>query len=123
MIDIVDRTVTIANVDQRLKNGKDVFLVENATALRGIPTDPTIELHPSDGRQIVAVGIEEQVLEQILGRLLCRRLARTHHAINLDQRLETRCRRVDIQCVRDERPTIEVVDIQRADIIDSRSDQ
>ena len=72
-------------------------------AISGIAADAAIELHAANGRQVVAVGVEEQVLEQVLGRFLGRRLARTHHAVDLDQRLEARGRRIDIQRVGDER--------------------
>ena len=53
-------------------------------------TDAAVELHAADCRQVVALGIEEQVLEQVLGGILGRRLARTHHAIDFDQRLKAR---------------------------------
>ena len=77
-----------------------------------VAADAAVELHAADGRQVVALGVEEQVLEQVLGGFLGRRLARTHHAVDLDQRFEARRRRIDVQRVRDERTAIEIVHVQ-----------
>ena len=68
-----------------------------------LAADAAVELHAADGRQVVALGVEEQVGEQVLGRILGRRLAGTHHAVDLDQRLEARLGGIDAQRVRDVR--------------------
>ncbi|MGC4080830.1 MAG: hypothetical protein QM736_01595 [Vicinamibacterales bacterium] len=76
----------------------------------------TVELHAADGRQVVTLFVEEQVVEQVLGSVLGRRLAGAHHAVDLDQRFEARLGRVDPQRVRDVRATIEIVRVQRLDL-------
>ena len=97
--------------------------VQNAIALGRIAADAAIEFHTANARQIVAIRIEEQVLEQVLGGFLGRRLTRTHHAIDLDQRFEARCGRINFERVRDKRTSVEVVDVQGADMFDAGFDQ
>jgi hypothetical protein len=52
-----------------------------------LAADTAVELHAAHGREVVSLGVEEQVLEQVLGRIARGRLARAHHAVDLDQRL------------------------------------
>ena len=72
-------------------------VVQDARALVVLAADAAVELHATDAIEIVALGREEQVLEQVLRGFLGRRLARTHHAVDLDQRLERRLGRIDAQ--------------------------
>ncbi len=92
-------------------------------ALRHRAVHAAVELHAAHGRQVVALGVEEQVVEQVLGRVLGRRLARAHHPVDLDQRLEARRARVDAQRVRHVRAAVEVVDVERADLGHVRLDE
>ena len=46
-----------------------------------------VELQTTDSRQIVAVWVEEQVLEELLGGFDRRRITRTHALIDFDQGL------------------------------------
>ena len=84
--------------------------------LRELAVHAAVELHAAHGRQVVALAVEEQVVEQVLGRVLGRRLARAHHPVDLDQRLEAGRRRVDPERVRDVRAAVQVVDVERADL-------
>ena len=63
VIDIIDNTLTVTNVDQSLKDCNDIFFVERATASDLIATKTAIELHATHGREIIAISREEQVLE------------------------------------------------------------
>ena len=81
-----------------------------------LAADAAVELHPADARQVVALEGEEQVVEQVERGVLGRRLARTHHAVDLDQRFELRLARIDAQGVGDVRAAVEVVDPDRADL-------
>ena len=140
VVDVVDRAVAVADVDQRAQHVDDVgglaelldqalgevvaaalevqHVVEDAGALGFLAADAAVELHPAHGRQVVALGIEEQVLEQVLGRIARGRLARAHHAVDLDQRFHPVLGRVDAQRVGDERAAVEVVDVEHADLGD-----
>src|SRR5690606_12643666 len=86
VIDIIDHTPAVADIDQGLEHLDDVFLAQHAWTFDRFTTDAAVELHPANGRQIVTVAAEEQVVEQGLGGILGRRLARTHHAIDFHQR-------------------------------------
>ncbi len=119
MVDVVDGTTAVAQLHQHLQGIDDVRGIAEACAqvlgeligtateitaivdhtrtfLRVAPQTP-IELHPSHRREIIAIGGEEQVVEQILGGLLGRRLARAHHAIDLDLGIEFVGGRIDTQ--------------------------
>ena len=57
---------------------------------RRIEVEAHVHLHAADGRRVVALGIEEQRMEHRFRRLDGRRLARTHDAIDVEQRLLAR---------------------------------
>ena len=123
VIDVVHMAVAVADVDQGLHDLDDVFLAQDARARDFLAAHAAIELHAADGRQIVALAVEEQILEQVLGGILGRRFAGTHHAVDFDQRLEARLGRIDAQGVRDIRTAVQIVDVQGADFRDAALDQ
>ena len=111
-------------LDQRLgvlviALGQITVVVENAGTIVVLAADAPVEFHAADTIEIVALEGEEQVEEQVLRGLLGRRLARTHHAVDFDERLERRLGRVDAQCARYVRTTIQVVDPQRGNLLDA----
>ena len=62
-------------------------------------------------------------MEKVFRRILGRRLARAHHAIDFDQRLETISGRIDSQRVRNVGTAIEFVDPERFELFDTGLDQ
>ena len=122
VVDVIDDTLAVADVDQGLQDRDDVLAAQYAGTLDLGTTDTAVELHPADSRQVVALGSEEQVVEQRLGGVLGWRLARAHHAIDLDQRFELIGGRIDLQRVGNERTTIDVVGVQRLEAYDLRLD-
>ena len=68
MVDVVDLALAVAQVDQRLDHGEDVVLAQNAHGVRGVEVEAHVHLDAADGREVVALGIEEQRLEHRLGR-------------------------------------------------------
>ncbi len=120
MVDVIDHAVAVADIDQDLEHREDIFPVEHARSLRAAAPHPAVEFHAADARQVVALLGEEQVLEQVLRRLLGRRLARAHHAIDLDQRLQLGAGGVDTQRAGDVWPLIQVVDIQHLEGLGAR---
>ena len=52
-----------------------------------IELETRVHLHPPDRREVVTLIVEEQALEQVFRRLIGRRLTRTHHPIDIDQRI------------------------------------
>jgi hypothetical protein len=92
------------------------------SSLDSVP-EPVIELHAPDGREVVALGVEEQVVEQVLGGLLGGRLAGAHHTVDLHQGLELGGGGIDAQGVGDVGPAVEVVHVQGADLLDALLDE
>ncbi|MNM52042.1 hypothetical protein D3C81_631130 [compost metagenome] len=97
MVDIVHLVITVTDVDQALHDFDDVVFGQHANAGLVFTTQTAVELHPTHGRQVVTLGREEQVLEQLLGRFASGRLARTHHAVDLDQSFQAAGAGVDAQ--------------------------
>ena len=146
MVDVVDRAATVAQLDQHLERVDDVRavlavlveellgeiigaggeiapVIDDARPRLVGATEPAVELHATDRREIVAIGGEEQVVEQILGGLLGRRLAGAHHAIDLDLGVQIVGRRIDAQGLGDVRPLIEIVDEQGLQGLDALAEQ
>src|SRR5690606_8427269 len=123
VVDIVHHALAVTDINQGLENLDDVFLAQHARTFDLFTTDAAVELHTANGRQIVTIAAEEQVVEQGLGSILGRRLARTHHAIDFHQGLELAGGIVDAQGVGDERTTVDIVGVQRFDMIDLGLDQ
>src|SRR5690606_22067141 len=86
VVDVVDDALAVTDIDQGLEHGDDVFAAEYARPFDLFTADTAVEFHPANGRQVVTLGGEEQVVEQRFGGILGWRLARTHHSIDADQR-------------------------------------
>jgi hypothetical protein len=52
----------------------------------GVEVETHVHLHAAHGRQVVALGVEEQLVEQRARGLFGRRLARAHDAVDVHQR-------------------------------------
>ncbi|MND97655.1 hypothetical protein D3C80_899800 [compost metagenome] len=115
MVDVVDDALAVTDVDQGLEDVDDVFLAQHARTFDLGTTDTTVELHAANGGQVVTLGAEEQVVEQGLGGFLGRRLARAHHAVDLDQGFQLVAGGIDLQGVRNERTAVDVVGVQGLD--------
>src|SRR3954464_9426511 len=89
VVDVVDTVVRLAGVqpDDVLDGGDDVVLGQRQRALRHLDTELLVHLVAADLRQVVALGVEEEVLQEGLGRLTRRRLARTKLAVDVEQGL------------------------------------
>ena len=120
VVDVIDDAFTVTDVDQSLQNRDDVFFAQHARTFDLGTTDTTVELHPADRRQVIALRTEEQVVEQCLGSVLGWRLAWTHHAIDLDQRFQLVAGGVDLQGVGDERTAVDIVGVQSFDANNAR---
>ena len=115
VVDVIDDAFAVTDVDQGLQDRNDVFLAQHARTFDLGTTDTTVELHPADRRQVIALRAEEQVVEQGLGSVFGWRLAWTHHAIDLDQRFQLVAGGVDLQGVGDERTAVDIVGVQSLD--------
>ena len=123
MIDVVDLALAVAQIDQRADHRDDVFLAQDAHGVRRIEIEPHVHLDAADRGQVVALRIEEQRLEHILRRVDRRRLARAHDAIDVEQRIFARHVLVDRQRVADIGADIDVVDVEKRQLLVAQIDQ
>ena len=79
---------------------------------RRVEVEPHVHLDAADRGEVVALGIEEQRLEHVLRGVDRRRLARTHDAIDVEQRVLARHVLVDRERVADIGADIDVVDVE-----------
>ena len=119
MIDVVDRTVAVTNINQHLHDRQDVFLVQRTEPFGTLTRQTPVELHPANGRQIVAIWLEKQIVEQILSRFLGRWLTRAHHAVDFNLRFELSTCGIDAQGVGYIRSAIKIVDVKYFDLLDT----
>jgi hypothetical protein len=87
VVDVVDLTVAVLELDQVLHDLEDVLPAERALVERCVQLELVVELEAPDPRQIVPLGIEEEVVEE--GRRGLRRgwISRTEPAVDLEDRL------------------------------------
>ena len=69
---------------------------------------------------VICLEIEEEVVEETLGRFPGRRLTRTHHPVDLDLRVVVRGGRIDAERGGDVRAAVDVVDVEGVYRLDSR---
>ena len=117
VVDVVHRALGVADVHQRLQHADDVVLGEDAGAGDAVAPQAAVELHAPHGREVVALGREEQVVEQVLRGVLGGRFARAHHAVDVHQRFEAVARDVEGQGVRDVRAAVDVVGVDGVDAL------
>ncbi len=120
VVDVVDAAFAVADIDQHAQYIQDVLAIQHTGTFDFLAPDPTIELHAPDARKIVALFSEEQVLEQVLGGVLGRRLARAHHPVNFDQRFQFVAGRIDIQRAGNVRSLVQVVEVEQIEFLDAR---
>jgi CHASE3 domain sensor protein len=65
VIDVVDDALAVAQLDQVADRLEDVPLGEDLGLDRLVDLELVVQLDAADPRQVVALGVEEQVLEQV----------------------------------------------------------
>ena len=86
MVNIVHVAFAIAQFDQRLDTGNDVFFAQGALGIFGIQSQTHIHFDPANSRKIIAFAVEEQGIEQCRSCLNSRGLAWPHDAIDIHKR-------------------------------------
>ena len=94
-------------------------LVRICVSIGFVDLELVVELEAADARQVVALGVEEQVVEQRLRRIERRLIARAQAAIDLHDRLVGALELVGEQRVAEVRADVEVVDEQDLDALDA----
>ncbi len=113
MVDVVDLALAVAQIHQRLDDGEDVFLAQRALGVGRIEVEAHVHLDAADRGEVVTLGVEEQRLEHRLRRIQRRRLARAHHAVDVEQRVLARHVLVGRERVADIGTDIDVVDVEQ----------
>ncbi len=123
MIDVVDLVAAVLDLDQALDDRQDVLAAQHAHRIVGLHAEPGVELDPTDRRQIVALGIEEQALEQVLGGIEVGRLARAQHPVDVEQRLLAVGAALGRKRVADVGPDGDVIDVEHGELLHRGVDQ
>ena len=87
MVDIVDLAVAALEVDQVAHHFEDVLAAQRALLQRHVDLELMIQLQAPDLGEVIALGIEEQVVEEGGRGLRRRRIAGAQPPINLDDRV------------------------------------
>ena len=116
MIDIVDLALAVAQIGKRLHHRQDVLLAQRAHGIRAVELEPHVHLDPADRRQIVALLVEQEAVEQRLRGLASRRLAGTHDPVDLEQRLLVALDLVGLERVADIAAGADVVDVEQVQL-------
>ena len=109
----------VAQLDQVADRLEDVALREDLRLDRFVDLELVVQLEAADARQVVALGVEEQVVEQGLRRVERRLIARAQAAIDLHDRLVGALELVGEQRVAEVRADVEVVDEENLDLLDA----
>ena len=106
-----------------LHHREDVLAAQRAHRVRRVEIEAHVHLHAADGREVVALRIEEQRMEHRFRRVHRRRLARTHDAIDVEQRFLAERVLVDGQRVADVGTDVDVVDVEHRQLVEALFDQ
>src|SRR6202030_2749029 len=87
MIDIVDLAVAVLELHQVADDLEDILAAERALLERHVNLELVIQLEASDFREVIPLGVEEQVVEKRGRRFLGRRIAGPQPPVNLDDGL------------------------------------
>ena len=118
MIDVVDLALAVAQIDKRLHDREDVLAAKHAHRIGRVELETHVHLDATNRRKIEPLRIEEQALEQRRRRLDRRRLAGTHHPVDVHQRFLLIGILVDVERIADERADIDVVNVEDVEFLD-----
>jgi hypothetical protein len=65
IVDIVDFALAVLEVHQFLDHGEDVLGAQRGDGVLGIEAETHVELDAAHGRQVIALGIEEQAANRL----------------------------------------------------------
>ncbi len=123
VVDVVDLAAAVAQVDQRLHHRDDVLAAQRAHGVGRVEVEAHVHLDPADGREVVALAVEEQAVEHHARGFDRRRLAGAHDAVDVHQRLIAVVVLVDRHRGADVGADVDVVDVERRDLGDAVVEQ
>ena len=119
VVDVVDFALAVLQVDQGADDREDVVLAQNGHIVRAFQLQAHVHLHAAHGRQVVALRIEEQAVEQAFGGLAGRRLARAHDAVDFGQSVVTLFDLVRHQRIAQPRTDVDMVDVEHVETVET----
>ena len=119
VIDIVDIAATVLQVEDRGHDSHNVFLAEDADIIRAIEVEAHVHFDPANGRQVIPLRIEEELVEQGFSRFLGRWLTRAHDTVNVGERFKTRLVLVSRKRVAEPWTTRRTVNIQKSKLFNA----
>ena len=105
--------------DERADHLDDVLLAEGADGVLGLELEAHVHLDAADRGQVIALAVEEQRLEHGFGGLDGRRLARTHDAVDVEERVLAGLVLVDGQRVAEVGADGDVVDVEDRQLVEA----
>ena len=87
VVDIIDLAAGVTQLDQHLRRRHQVLRVEHALGQRNILLEPLVQFVTADRAEVVTAVVEEEPLDQQLRIVDVGRVARTHAAVDLLQRV------------------------------------
>ncbi len=112
VVDVVNFAAAVFQVNEDVEDFHDVVFAQNAYLVIRLEIQTRVHFHAANRRQVIAFEIKEQAAEQRIGRFQRRRLARTHDAVDIDQRIFAVAAFVGCHGVADIGTDVDVVDGQ-----------
>ena len=119
VVDVVDLALAITQFGQGFDTSNNIGTVKRALGIRAAQIQTHVHFHPANSRQIITLGIKEQRVEQLACRFNGRRLARTHHAVDVHQCCVTAHVLVGGHGVAHVGTDVDVVDVQHRNLGDA----
>ena len=119
VIDVIDFTAAIAQLDQNLHHFDDIFVGQNRCTGQLFAPDAAVEFHAPDGRQVIAFFAEKQPIEQAFDSVFGGWLAGTHHAVYRHTRRPLIGGFIGAQGLRNECAVVQIIGVQRVNFADA----
>jgi hypothetical protein len=126
VIDVIDAAAPVLELDEVANGLEDVLSREHrrverwALLLGQVAVELVVELQPADAREVVALGVEEEVVEELLGSLECGRITRAEAPVDLHDRVFGRLHLLGEERVPQIRADVQTVDEEDLELIDAR---
>src|SRR5262249_33979983 len=119
VVDVVDLAVAVLELDEIANDFQNVLAPERALVEGDVQFELEVELQATDAREVVALGVEEEVVEERRRGLRCGRVARAEPAVDLQDRVLWLLDLVLQERVPERRPDVHVVEEEDLDLVDA----
>src|SRR5262249_45401608 len=123
VVDVVDLAVAVLQLDQVADDLEDVLAPERSLVERDADLELVVQLEATDTGEVVALGVEEEVVEERGRGLGRRRIAGTEPAVDLEDRVLGLLDLVLEQRVPQRRTDVHVLEEQHLELVDAAAAQ